>query len=168
MNNINPRVSIIWRIIYDSNLKTVRILITLSILLTLIQLFTEISFNYQIIVIQVIIFPHWAASIFLEKVELKNQISKIKASISVGGLVALVPAILLSIKELSILLSSEFNNLIIDYFGAEYPPSETVIFLGIIGAVLIFSSVLICISGFSGFLAAILPTRRWIGKLDIR
>jgi hypothetical protein len=154
-------------LLFGTGFRSLWILIALSCVLTLVQLFTIISLNYQLIIIQIIIIPHWAASIFLEKVKIISRSEQLRAGMLIGAITELLPAILLSITEAIRFLSPQYNDLYHQVFNVGNSPNDIAILLGIIGATVFIGILLVIVSALFGFLAALSPIRNFLGRMNI-
>ena len=154
------------KIFFDPSFLGIRILIVISIIMTFVQLFTAISLSCQLTLIQLIILPHWVASIYLEKIQLPTRTLETKAGTIVGVLTEIVSAVIFSITEIIRFLFPEFREPFFLEHRVSIPSDDTLVSMAFILGIVLVGLVMIVVSAFSGFLAALLPTRKWLSKLN--
>jgi hypothetical protein len=154
------------QILLEQTLLVIRILIGFSIFLTLVQLFTPISLSCQLTLFQLIVFPHVATSIFLWKIQLHNRREELIVGSSVGSITALFPVLLFLIIEILRFLSPEYREPFFVERGVTIPEDNTLLSVAFTVAFIFSSILMLAISAFSGYIAALFPIKYWFNKIN--
>lgn len=155
-------------IIYDPKLMTIRILILISSGLAIIQLLTNLTYACSLTAIQTMIFPHWAASVFLGYKKYLLQFQQWKAGALVGAITGLIPSILIFVVGVIRFLSPEFRHTFLASKGLDIASLDPSVETG--GVIFAFVTIVISfviISSLTGFMAALLPVHKLLEKLHI-
>lgn len=158
--------TLLKKVLFEQNLLVVRLIICLSILITLAQLFSPITLNCQLMLIQLVLFPHLAVSFFLWKIQIHDNKEKLKVGSKVGAITVSFSIILFLIIEMIRFLSPDYREPFFVERGVPIPDDDVLVSIAFTGAIIFISILMGIIGALSGFIAALFPIKYWLNRFD--